>query len=61
MFHQTLPSTKAERVFDAFRDRHPEWARENMAPLVKGACEFLKRELAGPVNDGADGVPTATR
>jgi hypothetical protein len=32
-----------------------------MAQLVKGAREFLGRELACPVHDGAEGARTATR
>lgn len=32
-----------------------------MAQLAKGTREFLKRELAGPVHDGAEGARTATR
>ena len=53
-------STKAERVFDAFRDRHPERAHENMALLVEGTCELLG-ELAGLVRDGAERARTAAR
>jgi hypothetical protein len=48
-------------VFDAFRDRHPERARENMAQLVKGMRKFPERELAGLVHDGAERAWTATR
>jgi hypothetical protein len=54
-------STKAERVFDAFRDRHPERAHENMTQLVKGMRKFPERELAGLLHDGAERARTATR
>jgi len=40
-------------VFDAFRDRYPERARENMAQLLKGTRELLERELAGRMRDVA--------
>jgi DNA-binding FadR family transcriptional regulator len=49
------------RVLDAIRDRHPERARENMAQLLTGTREFLERELAGPVQDGAEEAGTAAR
>jgi DNA-binding FadR family transcriptional regulator len=49
------------RVLDAIRDRHPEQARENMAQLLTGTREFLDRELAGPVQDGAEEAGTAVR
>jgi hypothetical protein len=48
-------------VLDAIRDRHPEQARENMAQLLAGTREFLERELAGPVHDGAEETRTAAR
>lgn len=48
-------------VFEAIRDRHPEPARETMAPLLSSTREFLERELAGPVHDGAEEPRTAAR
>jgi DNA-binding FadR family transcriptional regulator len=48
-------------VFDAILDRHPEQARENMAQLLTGTREFLKRELAGPVHKMAEEAGTAAR
>ena len=49
------------RAFEAIRDRHPELARETMAPLLSSTREFLERELAGPVHDAAEEPRTAAR
>ena len=49
------------RVFDAIRDRHPEQARETMAQLLSSTREFLERELAGSVHDGAKEPRKAAR